>query len=72
MDFFENNEISKDQFDLYEQKVPVTDGNGPMLFNQQYGVLNIDNSYWTYHYLLLPEGQGNDELAEQILRKLKE
>lgn len=71
-DFFKNGKLTEKHFDLYDLKIPVTDGNGPMLFNQEYGVLNVDNSFWSYHYLFLSEGQKNTELAEQILKKLKE
>lgn len=70
--FFKNHELIDDYFDLYNIKIPVTDGNGPMLFNEKYGVLNVDNSFWTYQYLYLPEAEGNNELAELILKKLKE
>tara|TARA_R110002096_G_scaffold406508_2_gene604787 strand:+ start:212 stop:727 length:516 start_codon:yes stop_codon:yes gene_type:complete len=71
-EFFKNGKLTQNHFDLYDLKIPVTDGNGPMLFNQEYGVLNVDNSFWSYHYLFLPEGQKNAELAEKILKKLKE
>ena len=70
--FFSNRKLSSTNFDLYELKVPVIDGNGPMLFNKEYGVLNVDNTSWTYQYLLLPERQESLELSEQILKKLKE
>ena len=70
--FFEHQELWDGHFDLYDLKIPVTDGNGPMLFNQKYGVLNVDNSYWAYHYLFLPDGEKSAGLAEQILMKLKE
>ncbi len=71
-EFFKNEELTDTHFDLFNLKIPVTDGNGPMLFNKEYGVLNVDNSFWTYQYLFLPEGQKNAKLAEEILKKLKE
>ena len=71
-EFFKNEELTDTHFDLFNLKIPVNDGNGPMLFNEEYGVLNVDNSFWTYQYLFLPEGQNNAELAEEILKKLKQ
>ncbi len=69
--FYSNSKLSSSNFDLYDLKEPVMDGNGPMLFNKKYGVLNVDNTTWTYQYLFLPDGQGNLDLSEQILKKIK-
>ncbi len=69
--FYSNSKLSSSNFDLYDLKEPVVDGNGPMLFNEKYGVLNVDNTSWTYQYLFLPDGQGNLDLSKQIIEKLK-
>lgn len=69
--FYSNSKLSSSNFELYDLKEPVMDGNGPMLFNERYGVLNVDNTSWTYQYLFFPEEQGSIDLAKQIIRKLK-
>lgn len=69
--FYTNAQLSSLNFDLYDLKIPVMDGNGPMLFNENYGILNVDNTSWTYQYLFLPTGQESHELAGQIMNKLK-
>lgn len=70
-EFFTNEKLTETHFDLFDLRIPVTDGNGPMLFNKKYGVLNVDNSFWTCHYLFLPVGQNNIDLAEEIMKTLK-
>ncbi len=66
--FFENEKVSQEPFDLYKIKIPEVDANGPMLFNEKYGILNIDNSIWSYQYLFLP--QNDESIATEILNKL--
>ena len=64
-----DSEVSSKRFDLYRLKRFVDDGNGPMLFNRDYGLLNIDNGWGTI--LLFFQDTSKASKANKILQILK-
>lgn len=58
-------QISSFYFDLYEINEFIIDGNGPILFNPDYGVLTVDNG-WGTQVLFLKEN-NDKELTNGIL-----
>uniref|UniRef100_UPI002617A1CD hypothetical protein n=1 Tax=uncultured Aquimarina sp. TaxID=575652 RepID=UPI002617A1CD len=70
-DVYYNGIFSNKGFDLYELKEPVVDGNGAMLFKENYGLLNIDNTAWGYQYLILPNEYSDQNLEREIIDHLK-
>ncbi|PWI28900.1 hypothetical protein DI383_14340 [Flavobacteriaceae bacterium LYZ1037] len=67
---YSESELSKEQFDLFELIDSPTDGNGPMLFNKIYGILNIDNG-WGMKFIYL-KTEKNPKLTKDIINKLNE
>ncbi|WP_299111534.1 hypothetical protein [uncultured Winogradskyella sp.] len=62
--------LSEQGFDLYVLAEPIDDGNGPMFFNPEYGILNLDNG-WGMDLIFLKNGQKT-ELAKELNITLKE
>lgn len=65
------NKLSKLNFDLYVLTESIDDGNGPMFFNPNYGILNLDNG-WGRQYLFLNEDKESEyakNLMELIYKK---
>ncbi|MGV6832045.1 MAG: hypothetical protein ACWA5P_10870 [bacterium] len=58
--------LSDTKFDLYETIEKYDDGMGPILFNKNYGVLNLDNGWGTFFIYLKSE---NDSLANAIIKE---
>ena len=56
--------LSEDLFNYYDLKDPVTDGTGPILFNQDYGLLGINNVFGPTIIFLNDE---NLEMKNRIL-----
>ena len=67
---YSESELSETEFDLYKLKEPITDGNGPMLFNINYGILNIDNG-WGMKFIYL-KSDNNSKLTTNIIKTLNE
>ena len=67
---YSESKLSETEFDLYELKEPVTDGNGPMLFNINYGILNIDNG-WGMKFIYL-KSDDDSKLTNDIIKTLNE
>ena len=65
---YSDSELSKKEFDLFLLKESVTDGNGPMLFNENYGLLNIDNG-WGMKFIYL-KAENKPELTKDIITNL--
>jgi hypothetical protein len=61
-----NKEISNIAFDLYDAVEPLTDWNGPFLFNQIYGVLNIEGWSTGRKVFILPADYNGDIKTELI------
>jgi hypothetical protein len=57
---FQNENLGNIPFDLYELNESVMDGNGPMLFNVEYGALNIDKFD---QLIFIPSEIHNDSLV---------
>ncbi|RZS93587.1 hypothetical protein EV197_2167 [Aquimarina brevivitae] len=70
-DVYYNGVFLNKGFDLYELKEPVVDGNGAMLFKENYGLLNIDNAAWGYQYLIFPNDYSDQNLEQEIIDLLK-
>lgn len=69
-DHYTDKALSELKFDLYVMTESVDDGNGPMFFNPEYGILNLDNG-WGMNFLYLKTGQ-QALLAEKLNELLKE
>lgn len=67
-DLFVDNELSNLSFDLYALSEPIIDGNGPIFFNTEYGVLNLDNS-WGKRFLYLKK-EKEPKFAEKLIEVL--
>lgn len=61
-----NKEISNIAFDLYDAVEPPIDGNGPFLFNQIYGILNIEGWSAGRKVFILPTDYNGDIKTELI------
>lgn len=62
--------LSNDNFDFFELKNPYADGTGPILFNQEYGLLAISNVFGPT--IILLKNKEDKEIRERILSKLHE
>lgn len=67
---FSDRNLSKNDFDLYILTKHIYDGNGPVFFNPEYGVLNLDNG-WGRNFLYLKK-EENDQFTKTIMTTLKE
>jgi hypothetical protein len=64
---YQNREIHDSNFENYILKEPYDDGTGPILFNLEYGVLGIGNSYGP-EFVYLPN--SNLELTKEVINEL--
>ncbi|NRD20245.1 hypothetical protein HNV08_09310 [Winogradskyella eckloniae] len=64
---YQNKEIHKSNFGIYILKDPYDDATGPLLFNPEYGVLGIGNSYGP-EFVYLPN--SNLELTKDVINEL--
>ena len=62
-------EIPDINFHFYEMKDPVIDGTGPILFNNQYGILGIYNGFGPRIIFLK---NSDKELSLKVLKALQE
>jgi len=69
-DYYANKNLSKFNFDLYTLKEPVHDGNGPLFFNPNYGILNLNNG-WGTHILYL-KNESETKFATTLIKILEE
>ncbi len=69
-DHYSENKLSELNFDLYVLNEPVDDGNGPMFFNPNYGILNLDNG-WGKRFLYLKKDKET-EFAKKLIKILEE
>ena len=60
--------LSKTNFDLYEMIDQMDDGNGPMLFNKDYGILNFDNGWGRFFVYL--KTNNDSILAKELILKV--
>ncbi|WP_426430111.1 hypothetical protein ACPX19_11305 [Winogradskyella sp. HB-48] len=67
---YSNKSLSEFNFDLYVLVESMDDGNGPMFFNPEYGILNLDNG-WGMDLIFLKNEQKT-ELVKEINKTLKE
>ncbi|MFI0431224.1 hypothetical protein [Mariniflexile sp. HMF6888] len=67
---YSDKNLSESDFDLYVLAESIDDGNGPMFFNPEYGILNLDNG-WGMDLIYLKRGQ-KAELAKELIKTLKE
>jgi hypothetical protein len=61
--------LTEKEFYFYDLKEHMDDGTGPLLFNQDYGLLGIYNSFGPRIILLK---DYNKELSNQVLKALQE
>jgi len=61
--------LSKNDFALYDLKDPYPDGTGPILFNQEYGLLAIYNTFGPTIIFLSDKEDKN--LKERVLKVLQ-
>lgn len=66
---FTNDELLGLEFEFYETIDYADDATGPILFNQKYGLLAINNVYGPTIIFL---DERNDSLTERIIKKLNE
>lgn len=64
---YQNKKIHESNFRNYLLKEPHTDGTGPLLFNQEYGILGIRNIYGP-DFVYLPN--SNLELTKDVINEL--
>lgn len=64
---YQNKKIHKLNFGYYKLKKSYDDGSGPLLFNTEYGILGIGNSYGP-EFVYLPN--SNLKLAKEIIDEL--
>ncbi|NME70650.1 hypothetical protein [Flammeovirga aprica] len=69
-DKFFDPSLSSVKFDLYTLSQPVIDGHGPLLFNSDYGILNLDNGLWKSSIYLKENDTTNK--VQQILTMVRE
>ncbi|MCH4824579.1 hypothetical protein ML462_15505 [Gramella lutea] len=62
-------ELSEKEFHFYNLKDPMDDGTGPLLFNQEYGLLAIYNVYGPIIIFL---EDSDKTLYDQVLKALRE
>src|SRR5690606_6397954 len=67
---YSDKNLSKSDFDLYVLAEPTDDGNGPMFFNPEYGILNLNNG-WEMDLIYLKSGRKT-ELVKELNKTLKE
>ena len=63
-------ELSSDNFDFFELENPYTDGTGPILFNQEYGLLAINNVFGPT--IIFLTNKVDKEIRKRILIELHE
>ncbi len=61
--------LSKKEFYFYNLKEPIVDGTGPLLFNKDYGLLGIYNSFGPIIIFLK---DSDKELNKQVFKALLE
>ena len=66
---FTNDELQELEFDYYDTLDYADDATGPILFNEKYGLLGINNVYGPTIIFL---DKKNDYLTEYIIDKLNE
>tara|TARA_R110000868_G_scaffold3285_5_gene21483 strand:+ start:5376 stop:5855 length:480 start_codon:yes stop_codon:yes gene_type:complete len=66
-ELFSNQKLNNFEFDYYNLEYPVTDGTGPILFNEQYGLLAINNVFGPTIIFL---EKMDDDLTELIISEL--
>ncbi|WP_298537908.1 hypothetical protein [uncultured Algibacter sp.] len=64
---YQNQEIHESNFGNYILKESYDDATGPLLFNPEYGILGIGNSYGP-QFVYLPN--SNLELAKEVINEL--
>jgi hypothetical protein len=64
---FKEEKLSQDLFDYYYLKDPITDGSGPILYNDDYGLLAINNVFGPTIILL---NEDTIDFKNQILISL--
>lgn len=70
-DFLIISNLASSAFDLYDLKMPVTDGWGSIMFNQDYGILNIGVPFLPHQNLFLPPDQPASQLSKQVWEKYR-
>ncbi len=63
-------DLSTLNFDFFELENPYTDGTGPIVFNQEYGLLAINNVFGPT--IILLKNKEDKEIEKRILKKLNE
>lgn len=69
-DSFSDKNLSELNFDIYILTEPLDDGNGPIFFNPEYGVLNLENG-WGRNFLYLKK-EEEAQFTKTIITTLKE
>ena len=64
---FRNNQIFEGDFDRFQSKEPSIDGTEPILFNYEYGILGIGNSFGP-DFVYLPN--TNLDLTKEVITEL--
>ncbi|CAM1356166.1 conserved hypothetical protein [Tenacibaculum ascidiaceicola] len=67
---FSDKNLSELNFDTYILTEPLDDGNGPIFFNPEYGVLNLENG-WGRNFLYLKK-EEEAQFTKTIITTLKE
>ncbi len=62
--------LSNDNFDFFELENPHADGTGPILFNQEYGLLAINNVFGPT--IIILKNKKDEEIGNRILKNLNE
>ena len=69
--FVKIDELASSVFDLYELKIPITDGWGSIMFSQDYGILNIGDQFKPYQNLFLPTNQPEAQISQLVWGKYR-
>ena len=62
--------LSSNNFDFFEIENPYADATGPIVFNQKYGLLAINNSYGPT--IIFLKNKNGSKIGNRILNKLNE